>query len=274
MNEMKIVCSARPLVIVLAVVLVMCVVCGTAAAEVRYTYVDTFPTGGDRNVHVTSSLKEALESPDFDVVVVTKDITITDNIVVNGSKTLISYYPAGTEINANSAYITIPSDADLTLGTGMNEVNIHGANGDAALFLVDGGTLTMKDQVKLYGNNARNGVIKVTGAGYFHMEGGEITQNTLTEWGSAVYIESADLLPPGVRFRMSGGNISSNTARLISGGVYIGNNAEFIMNGGAIYGNTGYTGGGVLVGPGGKFTQNYGTIAENNADRSMGYGGG
>jgi hypothetical protein len=112
--------------------------------------------------------------------------------------------------------------------------------------------------------------VSVYNAGFFTINGGEISDNTAPS-GGGVEIESE------VELIMNGGKISDNTASGGGGGVYASESpgATFAMNGGEISGNTAKDGGGVYIGGGSDFTMSDGKISGNTAFGNLNvfYGG-
>lgn len=117
----------------------------------------------------------------------------------------------------------------------------------------------------------------------FTMEGGIISGNTAFRGAGVLVFGGTNVENPAYNeataatFIMEGGTISGNSVsgwlndlRAAGGGVYVQENARFIMNDGEISGNTSdHQGGGVATqdeeGNGGVFTMNGGTISGNNA---------
>lgn len=289
MKERKIVFSARSIVILLSLVLCVSVVCGTVTAE-KWVYVPQFPEGGDPASTVNPSLKSALEGDDDTIIVLTKNTSLGPVRITN-TKTLVSYDPEGLVVKAGGT-ITIPQGAKLTLGDGVNEVTLKGAE-----LVVSGtgnnkGTLVMNDRVNivqgsaddgvisvqngeliLYGGNISNnggkivGGVHVFGGGTFDQYGGNITKNAGRI--GAVSIEN------GGKYELYSGTVSENTASKMGGGVYVNGGGVFIQHGGDVRNNTAQNGGGVYLAAdsssGGTFTQNGGNIAFNSANK---HGGG
>ncbi len=113
-------------------------------------------------------------------------------------------------------------------------------------------------------NTAVNGGDVYVHNGTFTMSGGEIRNNTVTQNGSGVFVDSQGTFTMaggeicngngaqnggGVyvngTFTMTGGTISNNMAAQNGGGVFVNNNSSFSMTGGKIEGNTAECGGGV-----------------------------
>ena len=137
---------------------------------------------------------------------------------------------------------------------------------------VGNGTLTMTGGT-ISGNSSTTpgGGVSVTG-GTFFMSGGAISGNT----GLGITPGGGVAVQNGATFVMSGGEISGNTTAWNGGGVFV-NNAfgflgipsTFTMTGGAIRDNTAAIfGGGVRVDAGGAFILEGGAISGNTANGS------
>jgi len=145
------------------------------------------------------------------------------------------------------------------LGYGGERKITLSANGN--LFTVNSGvTLTIGENITLVGRSANTGaLVRLNNGKLIVNAGSKITGNTVS-------------------------SSSSVSASALGGGVYVtGTNADFIMNGGEITGNTSSVlfgngrGGGVYIDSGGTFTMTGGEIAGNNASTSnsgIGAGGG
>ncbi len=154
-------------------------------------------------------------------------------------------------------------------------------NGQNATMIMTGGTITENESADI---NSTPGVLVYNGAS-FTMKNGTISNNTGFR-GAGVLVADFDNLrynpDTSSKFVMSGGEITGNVAKDAcgseptapnpgGGGVFIQDNAEFLMTGGTISKNKSYSmGGGVAtsnkdMNGGGKFTLNGGTISENSA---------
>ena len=176
----------------------------------------------------------------------------------------------------------------------MNSGSISGAtinNQYSGTVLLDSGATMTMTGGSISGNSAKDqlnssaGVTVCEGA-TFTMNGGEISNNTAFR-GAGVLVfggmnTSTYSSSSPATFIMENGSISGNEVRDFSdgwssdgpraagGGVYVQENAEYIMNGGSISNNTStHQGGGVATqcenGDGGIFTMNGGTISGNSA---------
>ena len=199
-------------------------------------------------------------------------LTLDKNITLNGINTNDGVG------NNGSAIVTLDGAGSALI---MNEgsklsgnYNSFSGYGGGAVSVSDG-TFTMKGG-EISGNRAPNGggvYVNGTNAS-FSMESGKITGNVAyginTSYGGGVCVTSGT-------FTMEGGEISENTVTCVStnnrsrgGGLYV--NGTFIMDGGEISGNSASTnnpqsgrgdGGGVYVD--GTFIMNRGDILENTA---------
>ncbi len=156
---------------------------------------------------------------------------------------------------------------------------------DGSVIKIEGGTLTIKDSSATKPDGT-NGIGTITGGntdgggggihitsnssgnvpGSLILESGSISDNTANaSFGGGVYIGN------DCTFTMNGGVIENN--KVISnsgGGVYVGS-STFIMTGGNITGNTvTENGGGVNIGSNGVFTMSNGTISGNTATQKGG----
>ena len=221
--------------------------------------------------------------------------------VVSGSLTLTDCGSAG---KVTRAYNGTGGGVEVNGGT----FNLYGGKITGNTAANGGGVKVTGGTVNMYGgeiaNNKAAGHVKGTGDGggvYVHnsgtfnlYDGGEIKDNTATQYGGGVYVGSYG---QAGTFKMYGGKITGNTATN-GGGVYVyegtfdmddgeisGNktnsfgggvqvsrgNCVFTMRGGKIKDNTASSGGGVSVFDDGVFTMNGGSITDN---KTTGTGGG
>ncbi|MCL2809436.1 MAG: InlB B-repeat-containing protein [Treponema sp.] len=117
------------------------------------------------------------------------------------------------------------------------------------------------------GDNTNTAIIFVQPDGTLRLKNGIITGNTTTQIGSVGGVQ----LGTNSSFIMEGGEISGNEASQRGGGVTTGSNSTFTMNGGIISGNTaGTQGGGVIVSTNSTFNMNNGTITGNTSNNGGG----
>jgi hypothetical protein len=203
------------------------------------------------------NLKEAFENAGSGEAVITllSDIEIEDGITVNGNITLAAAPGKEKTIsragNFQSSLFTVESAASLKL------------DADYSLGLtVDGG----KDD----GKTATNALVTVSGGALEMGERVKLQNNNNSGNSGGVRVDG------GGTFNMTGGMIIGNRANYDSGGVRV-QNGTFNMTGGVISGNTaGSNGGGVLVSGSGTFTMEGGVISGNTAagDTDSSRGGG
>ena len=241
---------------------------------------------------------ETTSLPTSGAYYLTQDVTISSSVTLTGDVTLCLH---GCTVNVSSGGInvvggtftltdcadqqgTIRGNGKLGVGIHANEENATDKF-DTASFVMYGGKLTG------FSNAVKVGSMYSLGRSCFTMYGGSITGNN-TNSGAAVSglaksTHTGDNLPTSV-ITMYGGEISGNTGEA-GGGVYIGDNCTFTLEGGKISNNTAtgrkntnpnagmssqYAmdgGGGVYLDSFGKFNMTGGEISGNTA---TGYGGG
>ena len=168
-------------------------------------------------------------------------------------------YVSGGTFNMRGGSITNNTTEVYGQGEGTGGVYVH-ANGTFNLY--DGGEI--KDNTATqYGGGVYVGSYGQSGT--FHMYGGKITNNTGTQYGGGVYVYEGT-------FDMDDGEISGNKTNGPGGGVRVSRmNCVFTMRGGEIRDNTASSGGGVSVVDDGVFTMSGGSITKN---KTTGTGGG
>ena len=241
---------------------------------------------------------ETTSLPTSGAYYLTQDVTISSSVTLTGDVTLCLH---GCTVNVSSGGInvvggtftltdcadqqgTIRGNGKLGVGIHANEENATDKF-DTASFVMYGGKLTG------FSNAVKVGSMYSLGRSCFTMYGGSITGNN-TNSGAAVSglaksTHTGDNLPTSV-ITMYGGEISGNTGEA-GGGVYIGDNCTFTLEGGKISNNTAtgrkntnpnagmssqYAmdgGGGVYLDSFGKFNMTGGEISGNAA---TGNGGG
>jgi uncharacterized repeat protein (TIGR02543 family) len=197
-------------------------------------------------------------------------------------------------LDSTGSLFSVGDRVTLTMG---NNVTLQGRsdNTDSLVWVGEGGMLVMNGGSKISGNTVTSssssygGGVYVGNSGRFTMDGGEISDNTTSDYyrGGGVYVDSSgtftmnagakisDNTGRGVSnsgmFTMNGGEISGNTASA-GGGVY--SSGMFTMNAGEVSGNSAASGGGVYVSWDGMFTMNAGEVSNNTASGNFSYGGG
>jgi hypothetical protein len=251
--------------------------------------------GGETIIVPSSTLSEALNWLDRNaadgknyIITLTKDETIygrildynwnTVGVTIEGGATerIISVRTTGYKPFCVKGMVT------LTLG---NNVTLQGRSDNTyGLVRVEiGGTLVMQPGSKITGNRSvraasiDGGGVCVDG-GTFIMNGGEISGNSIDDFGGGVWVGAWWYYEYiGGVFVMNGGTISGNTAAN-GGGVYVYYEGTFTMNGGEISGNTATLDGGGVNVRNGTFTMTGGKISGNtvsgNTASGNSHGGG
>lgn len=176
-------------------------------------------------------------------------------------------------LNGSGVYIHINSRFEMNNGIISGHTATSGGGvwiNEGSTFVMNGGTISNNHAVNT-GSSAICGGGVYNSQGTFEMNGGEITENSSSQYAGGVY-------SMGGTFRMSGGSIFNNTADRDGGGVWATGGSSsseryystFIMSGGSIFNNTADgNGGGVSAND--TFKMSGGTISNNTAD---GNGGG
>ena len=233
----------------------------------------------------------SLNGIDYTVEVNTNEII--DPAILSGNNIGITIKSTGIvctiELSSSGSLFTVYGGITLTLD---NNITLQGRNNNiASLIQVNrNGTLVMNTGSRIIGNSIPydennspfpGGGVHVWDGGNFIMIGGEISNNSATS-GGGVYVNG--------NFTMKGGEISNNNVYGIiapsagvsyptygiGGGVYVDENASFIMENGKILDNISYgkdggggCGGGVALN--GTFSMTGGEIFNNTASWTDGY---
>jgi len=245
-----------------------------------YTYDKTFFfTSGapDKAVNNETDLRNAINNAPTKktyTITLNNDITLSDSpliIPANKDITLTSnkangYYKL---IGVGSGTLTVESNGVLKLDGII--VTSGGGSMGGGVYVYDNGRLimysgeisdnTVVDWGGPFFNSAAYGG-GVYNAGVFEMHGGTISNNNAVYRGTNNAGAGGGVYNSGT-FTMSGGTISNNHADISGGGVYNTNSGTFIMSGGEITDNTAYWGGGVYNS--GTFDRRGGTISKNSA---------
>jgi len=208
-----------------------------------------------------------------------------------GATRIISLNTRGPLFIVGSGSGNVNSFTEVTLNLEKN-LELRGINNNYTPLIIvySGSNLILNDNVKIIKNTntatsmpSGGGGIFVTINSSFTMNGGEISENTLST--SVGY--SSDLMGGGVSvsgiFIMNGGIISKNNSASSAsptakgGGVSVSVSGTFIMNDGEISGNSSSSsgssyGGGIFIA--GTFIMNGGIISGNTAAGSAANGGG
>ncbi|MCD7847955.1 MAG: hypothetical protein LUG49_08035 [Oscillospiraceae bacterium] len=170
---------------------------------------------------------------------------------------------------------TMKSGAVITINGGIISGNSGGiyiygaASGTKSKLILNGGTITENTlSTAVSSESSRIATVLLINAD-FEMESGYITNNTYSNYTySSTYYDYNIYVDGNSTFTMSGGEISGNTS-VNGGGVYVKSGGTFTMSGGTITGNiSNGTGGGVCNA--GTFTMSGGTISDNTAGGTYG----
>jgi len=171
--------------------------------------------------------------------------------------------------------IYVVVNGTFEMSAGVIEYNNALAAGGIAN-IVNGNT-TISGTAVIRNNTATNHAGGIGSGGILIINGGTITGNTAGTFGGGIQVNSAGGIGT---FTMNGGHIYNNTAGTNGGGVFIqGLIATFTMTGGTIghanpdYGNAAINGGGVWVGLNATFNLQ-GTAAKTITNNEADYGGG
>lgn len=187
--------------------------------------------------------------------------------------------------------IRIPKDADISFVGGSASVNgiVPDSSMSAAkplIAIAGGGGLTFGEKgaanAKLViDGKSKTGVNLVDCSGRFTMNSGTIKDaaGTVKSYGGGVRVLDGGL------FTMYNGEITGNKAYYVDydeddadsfggGGVYVHKGGEFLMEGGVVNKNEGFTGAGIHVADEGKLSMVNGTITENACLSEESQGGG
>lgn len=227
------------------------------------------------------TLQQAVDAaPDNEetTIDVSKNIGLSDVVTVPGGKKIVLNFAPQTEgesltvraetMQKLTGFFKIEEGAALTVS---GAVTLNGKQLAPTGTMLDcAGTLTVGQGVTITNatvDKADNGVVRVSGKNArLVMEGGTLTKSKIQKTDSApVYVGD------GAEFTMNGGSITDNTAQSAtnnreSAGVFVTNGGRFIMNDGSIADNSGCRGTAVQVNSSGErayFTMTGGEISGN-----------
>ena len=192
------------------------------------------------------------------------------------------------DFNATGGTIVIPTGVDIILTSYTDNVFTYTRTTIGRHFSVNGGRLTLGQNITLSGGEANNtnnsGGVIVRSGGTFTMNNGSVIEHCrwttpsgdswMTLGGGAVLLSGHGLtISTRATFNMYGGEIRDNTA-LLGGGVQIGPNSRMNMSGGSITGNKALTTFmphySISSGRGGGVHVNWGTIASDQGFNMIG----
>ena len=196
------------------------------------------------------------------------------NYVINITGNIDGITPLTAALTGDTGF-GLAENIAITL-TGNGTLNTADANGGMLRVgggqkLVIDGNLTLNGrrsgQNGHAGDNISTAIIFVQTDGILILKNGIITGNTTSQIGAVGGVQ----LGANSSFIMEGGEISGNEASQRGGGVTTASNSAFTMNGGIISGNTaGSQGGGVVVSSNSTFNMNSGTITGNTSNAGGG----
>ena len=206
---------------------------------------------------------------------------INNNLALSGGGGLhlighANFEMTGGAIHHNSVFggngggLLLANNASFELDGGMIHHNNTSGNSGGGVYLSDNASFVM-DSGELWVNGATSGgSVFAGGASLFEMNGGEIHSNTM-QAGNGLGVTVAH----NATFEMNGGVIHNNSLTFngvgLGGGVFVTDNASFVMLDGIITENIANHGGGVHIQPPANFAMHNGEITENGA---AGVGGG
>jgi hypothetical protein len=229
----------------------------------------------------------------------TVTVTVTSTTLAAAFSWINNYYTSGrtytivAKASESLAPVTINavSNNNIILSGGTTEKTIS-LSSNGSLFRVDGGTLTLENNITLAGRTANNASLVTlnSSSGKLVMKTGSKIQNntkTIDATGTNYVVSGGGVSINGGTFTMDGGTITgnkveatnsssvnyTNTIQAVGGGVFF-SSGTFVMNDGTISNNTAYSskyataGGGVYVDDSETFTMNGGTISGNTAESS------
>ena len=233
-----------------------------AANETYYYYNKAFYTTSDHSGNSVSSTMEAFISSQPGATIYMDSVYTVSSTETWAPTTQVTLVHNSTTERA----LEVQSGGNLTL-EGKLVIDGSGAPSTTHTAIsIDGGTLTIKDDVKVQNCTATGdaGAIFVTGGGKFNMDGGTLSNNSasLNTYGQAS--RGGCVLVSSGTFTMTDGTISNNSANY-GGGVYVDADGTFTMSGGTISNNTSTGIGGGIYNLG-KVVLYNGEIVQNTAD--------
>jgi len=247
----------------------------TSAEETRQSVLEE---AGTQTEIPSADPDSAVDGADSRVQAQSDFVPLSANYTVtkDGSGELIDTYMTLQEAVSNcpdgiACTITVQSDG-LDMGSqiaiGENQSVTLASSGGAAIgysgsdrHFVIAGRLTLNNIT--LNNTGSGGGVAVTGT-LIMGEGSGITNCVTASDGGGVYLGDDGY------FEMNGGSIIGNTASGDGGGVFVSDMAEFILSKGTISENTAVNGGGVSIVDDGFFAMSGGLISNNQADDNGG----
>jgi hypothetical protein len=216
----------------------------------------------DTNYTISLGADETQGAKTLNAASVNSKTGVTITLRGDNQERTIQLSGTGSLYTVASANVTLVLGDNITLrGVTANAASLVRVNSSGSLIMENGSKIT-GNKYTVNNGSIGGGVYLVTG--YFTMNGGEISDNTVITNGAGVYANSNSAII------MNGGKISGNSstsgATGNGAGVYI-SQSSFVMNGGEISGNSTLQGGGVYMSgrPGTSFVMNGGEISGNSA---------
>ena len=174
-----------------------------------------------------SDAMEAVEGNEAELVIL-KDTVINETVFIPASMKVSVVPKDGAVISRGADFKdTLFSVSGTLVLKGTMQINgSASAEADAPAFKVDG-ALELGNSVIISNHNNTTSTVSING-GKVTMTGGSISGNMASNGAVGIF---------GGSFVMKGGSISTNTT-VNGGGVYIGKNSSFDMQGGRIYDNS------------------------------------
>ncbi|GBU28185.1 hypothetical protein R84B8_01743 [Treponema sp. R8-4-B8] len=139
---------------------------------------------------------------------------------------LIGAYDS-TKTSVNIGSWTLPANCHLTIKSiGTGERMIMGASANSPLFTINGASLTLGNNITLFGiSNGTTSLVSVTAGALIMENGSKITGHTTSSPNGVVYVDGT--------FTANGGNVSGNTVSSGQGDVFITEEGSLTLSGGA-----------------------------------------
>jgi len=219
----------------------------TSWAELRAA-INAVPAGIPTTIEIAGSF-EAPRGAIGDMIVIpeNRDITLVSTNVANGADNMrtlgqFGYSTAsGTILARNRSHFSVSASSSLTLSNNITLLGGiqpagGGQSGSGGVRVDDGGKLIMDSGSAIVRSGRQGeGAVRVSGGGEFIMLPGSMMEHNI--WSAVVLIGSGAEEATRARFTMLGGVIRDNSG-VNAGGVDIGINSIFVMEGNsAIYNN-------------------------------------
>jgi uncharacterized repeat protein (TIGR02543 family) len=180
-------------------------------------------------------------------VYTTGTFTMQGNAVISGNTTIHSATGSGGGVYSDGGAFTMQGSAAISGNTATATVSNRGGGGVFFSSGIGYSIFTMKDNAVISDNAAaaEGGGVYFDGGKFIMQGSASVRDNTVTGTGGGVFVSSGSSDP--YAFTMQGSaSVSGNTAGYYGGGVYV-SFGIFIMEGGAVSGNSSDKGGGVYI---------------------------